>query len=93
MNDQIERVVESAHGYDNPDRFVPSDGNFPFRGQVQIHRDFGAGLGAQNLNAVPNTVNRARDLHAGIAQRLAPFPSCVDCELFGALGHNLRDFL
>ncbi len=85
MHDQVQRMVEGAHRHDHADGLALRERDAPGRRGVDVHRDDMARFRAQQLGAVEHAIDRARDLHARIEQRLAALARRFERQRLGLL--------
>ena len=90
MDDQIEGMVERAHGHHDTDGFALGKSDPSHRPCIDAHGDHVTCFGAQHFGAIDNAVNRTHYLDARIDQWLAAFPCSFCGQVFGLFLHETR---
>ena len=89
---EVQRMIESADRNDDADGLACGECEPVHRSCVLLHRYFVAVVGTQNLDAVPDAVDRARDLDFRIDQWLAAFTRGLESQFVTTRLHDVGCF-
>ena len=88
MDDQVQRVIESADGDDDTQGFTLGKRHAPGAGRGQVHRHDLARIAAQRRYSALDAVDRPGDLGVCVGDRLAALAHRRFDKLSGALLHQ-----